>query len=181
MDIPLKIVIQGLPPSTPLEERIREKVDHLERYFPHIVGCRVVVDMPQKHTHQGKLYTVRIEITVPGHQIAVTREKDEDVYVALRDAFDAARRQLEDWARKERGATKLHEPLHQGRIVRIFPEEGYGFIVSEEGREVYFNRDNCLHLSFENLDIGHELEFLVVEGREGQKARRVTERKVHGE
>lgn len=180
MDIPLKIVVQDTEHSAALDDLIRKKADHLARYFPHIVGCRVAVDIPQKHSHQGKLFNVRVEVTVPGKEIVVARDRNEDVNVALRDAFDAARRQLEDWARRERGATKLHEPLVHGTIVRYFPEEGFGFIESEEGREIYFNRDNCVHPAFEKLDIGREVQFLVVEGSEGPQARRVTERAGHG-
>jgi cold shock CspA family protein/ribosome-associated translation inhibitor RaiA len=179
MDIPLKIMVQDIEHSAAVDSLIRKKVEHLSHYFPHIVGCRVAVDLPQKHTHQGKLYNVRIEITVPGKEIVVVRDEDQDVNVALRDAFDAARRQLEDWARKERGATKLHEPLFYGTIVRYFSEEGFGFIESEEGREVYFNRDNCVHPAFEELDIGRQVQFLVVEGSEGPQAKRVTERSAH--
>lgn len=181
MEIPLKITFQGLEPSPVLEERIRKKAEALSQYHSHIIGGRVVVERLQKHSRQGDLYTVRLEITVPGGEIAVTRERDVDVYVALRDAFDAARRRLEDRERKERGATKLHETELRGRIARIFPEEGYGFIESDDGREVYFNRDNCVHPSFDHLDIGEEVRFLVVdEGTEGPQARRVTRKADHG-
>ncbi len=181
MDIPPRITFSGMDPSPALEERIREKMAGLSRYHPHIVGGRVVIERLQKHSRQGDLYTVRIGITVPGGEIAVSRERDPDVYVALRDAFDAARRRLEDRERKERGTTKLHEEEVRGHIVRIFPEEGFGFIASEDGREIYFNRDNCAHPSFERLDIGDRLRFLVAEGAEGPQARRITRKADHGE
>ena len=176
MEIPLKIIFHGLEPSSTLETRIQEKVRGLEKFHSHIIGGRVVVERLQKHSQQGDLYTVHLEITVPGADIAVTRERDADVYIALREAFDAVRRRLEDRERMDRGETKAHEPQIRGQIVRIFPEEGFGFIQSEEGREVYFNRDNCVHPAFDHLDIGDTVHFLVVEGGDGPQARRVTKK-----
>ena len=181
MEIPLKIIFHGLEPSSMLESRIKEKTRGLAKYHSHLIGGRVVVERLQKHSRQGDLYTVRLEMTVPGAEIAVTRERDPDVYVALREAFDAVRRRLEDRERMDRGSTKVHEALVHGRIVRIFPEEGFGFIESDEGREIYFNRDNCVHPSFEHLNIGDDVRFLVVEGNEGPQARRVTRKADHGE
>jgi len=89
---------------------IRGKVEKLEEFFKHITSCRVVVEVPHKHHHQGKQFNVRIDIGVPGSEIVVNRDHAEDIYVALRDAFDAAKRQLEDYARKIRGDVKTHEP-----------------------------------------------------------------------
>ena len=181
MDIPLRIAFQGMEPSPTLEDRIREKAAGLSRYHAHIVGGRVVIERLQKHSRQGDLFTVRLELTVPGGEIAVSRERDPDVYVALRDAFDAARRRLEDRERRERGTTKVHDEEFLGQVVRIFPEEGFGFIASEDGRDIYFNRDNCTHPSFDRLDIGNRVRFLVAEGAEGPQARRVTRKADHGE
>ncbi len=92
MQTPLQITFRDMPPSPAVEERIRQKAKKLESFYDRIMGCRVVVEVPQKHHHQGKLYNVRLDITVPGGEIAVNRQPDEDVYVALRDAFNAAGR-----------------------------------------------------------------------------------------
>jgi len=108
MQIPLQITLRGLEHSDALESHIRDKAKKLEEFFDHITSCRVLVEMPHKHHHQGKLYNIRIEISVPGYEIVANREYAEDVYVALRDAFDAAIRQLEDYARKIRGDVKKH-------------------------------------------------------------------------
>ncbi len=112
MRIPLQITIRGIEHSEALETHIREKADKLDEFFDRIMSCRVVVELPHKHHHQGKHFNVRLDIGVPGSEIAVNRNHAEDVYVALRDAFDAAKRQLEDYARKMRGDTKAHD---QGR------------------------------------------------------------------
>ncbi|MEC4683714.1 MAG: HPF/RaiA family ribosome-associated protein [Nitrospirota bacterium] len=174
MEIPLAITIQDMPHSTSIETLIRKKAAHLEKYYSPITRCRVVAGVTQKHQHQGKLYNVRIEILVHGSEIVITRDRNEDIYVALRDAFDAARRKLMDLGRIQEGKIKAHEPLSHGRIARIFPEEGFGFIFSEDGRDVYFNRDNCAHPSFEHLDINQHVHFLMEEGSEGPQAKRVT-------
>jgi ribosomal subunit interface protein len=108
MKTPLQITFRDFERSDALETHIREKAEKLETYFEPIMSCRVVVEMPHQHKNQGKLFNVRIDIGVPGSEIVVNRHKHEDVYVALRDAFDAARRQLEDYGRRLRRETKVH-------------------------------------------------------------------------
>jgi hypothetical protein len=98
----------------------------------------VTVGLLQKHAHRGKPFNIRIELTVPGAEIVVNRDRAEDVYLAIRDAFDHARRQMEDHVRSRRGDLKTHEPEARGHIVRLFPEEGYGFIERSDGTECYF-------------------------------------------
>jgi ribosomal subunit interface protein len=108
MQIPLQISLRGVKHSDALYGAIREKAEKLERYYDRITNCRVVLELGARHKLQGKQFAVRIGLKVPGGEIAVTREHDEDVQAALRDAFDAARRQLEDYAREQRGDVKRH-------------------------------------------------------------------------
>jgi ribosomal subunit interface protein len=110
MQLPLQITIRDVDHSEMLETRIRDKAKKLDEFFDHIMSCRIVVEVPHKHHQQGKQFNVRIDISVPGSEIAVNRDHAEDVYVALRDAFDAAKRQLEDYARKLHGNVKTHKP-----------------------------------------------------------------------
>ncbi len=110
MQTPLQLTIRDVEHSDALEAHIRGKVDKLEEFFKHITSCHVVVEMPHKHHQQGKQFNVRIDIGVPGSEIVVNRDHAEDVYIALRDAFDSAKRRLEDYARKIRGDIKMHEP-----------------------------------------------------------------------
>ena len=110
MQIPLQITIRDIEHTEALETHIREKAKKLDEFFDHIMSCRVVVEVPHKHHHQGKQFNVRIDIGVPGSEIVVNHDHAADVYVALRDAFDAAKRRLEDYARKIRGDVKKHEP-----------------------------------------------------------------------
>ena len=109
MQTPLQITIRDVDHSEALEAHIRDKAKKLEEFFDHIMSCRVVVEIPHKHHHQGKQFNVRIDIGVPGDEIVVNRDHHEDVYVALRDAFDAAKRMLEDYARKIRGDVKSRQ------------------------------------------------------------------------
>ncbi|MGC2048666.1 MAG: ribosome-associated translation inhibitor RaiA [Gallionella sp.] len=113
MQIPLQITVRGTDHSEALEKHIRDKIDKLEEFFDHITSCRVVVELPHKHHNQGKQFNVRLDIGVPGSEIVVNRDHAEDVYVALRDAFDSAKRQLEDYARKIRGDVKTHQPRNR--------------------------------------------------------------------
>jgi len=122
MQVPLQITIRDIEPSDALETHIREKAQKLDEFFDRIMSCRVVVEMPHKHHHQGKQFNVRIDIGVPGNEIVVNRDHSEDVYVALRDAFNAAKRQLEDYARKVRGDVKTHEAKRMNERDNLFSE-----------------------------------------------------------
>ncbi len=124
MRIPLQITVRDVEQSEALEAHIREKAKKLDEFFSHIMSCRVVVEVPHKHHNQGKKYNVRVDIGVAGSEIVVNREEAEDVYVALRDAFDAAKRQVQEYARKIRGDVKTHEPKRRiGSEVNTAGEE----------------------------------------------------------
>jgi ribosomal subunit interface protein len=113
MQIPLDVKFRNMDPSPAVEARIREKAEKLERFHDRIIGCTVVVEAPHRHHHKGKLYSVHIDISVPGKDLVVDRAKPahhshEDVYVAVRDAFNAAVRRLEDYTQRMRGDVKTH-------------------------------------------------------------------------
>jgi ribosome-associated translation inhibitor RaiA len=119
MKTPLQITFHQLPPSPALEADIRGRVDDLESLFDGIVSCRIAVESPHRHHHQGQLYRVRIELSVPGDHIVVGRSPDEhaahaDPYVAVRDAFRATRRRLEAYVRRLRGDVKVHATPPEG-------------------------------------------------------------------
>jgi ribosomal subunit interface protein len=110
----LQISFKGLPHSDALHQAIAEKAARLEHYYEHLVSCRVVVETPGRHKQHGKIHSVHIDLKVPGGEVAVTRQENEDLQIALRDAFDAARRRLEDYARTQRGDVKRHSLLKAG-------------------------------------------------------------------
>jgi ribosomal subunit interface protein len=174
MQIPLQISLHGIEHSNALYSAIREKAEKLERYYDHIMSCRVVLELPARHQRKGKQYAVRIDLKVPGGELAITREHDEDLQVALRDAFDAARRRLEDYARGQRGDVKRHAPEYTGRVTRLDAEGGIGFIATEDGREYYFSRDNVVTPPFEHLAVGTAVHFIEDVAGEGLQAKRVS-------
>jgi len=174
MKLPLQITFRDMSPSEALEAAIREKADKLDQFCSTIMSCRVTVGMVGKHKQQGREFFVRVDVTVPEKEIVATRDHHEDIYVALRDAFDQARRQLEEFARVRRGDVKTHELPGQGQIARLFPEEGYGFIRGTTGEDLYFSAANVVHPHFERLVVGMNVSFLERAGAEGAQAMRVT-------
>lgn len=109
MQRPLQVVFRDMPSSEAVETHIREKAEKLQSFYPHIIGCKATVEIVGKHKHQGQLFNVRLDISVPGNELVVNRDRHEDIYVSLRDAFDAAKRQLEEYGRRQRGEIKSHE------------------------------------------------------------------------
>lgn len=170
MQEPLIVRFRQMDPSPAVEAGIREKVAELERFHPRITRCRVVVEKLQHRHRQGDLFQVRVDLAVPGSEIVVgcTGPKDhahEDVYVALRDAFRAAARRLEDEARLRRGDVKTHAtPVHD-EVVRLFPKEDHGFARTRDGQEVYFHR-HAVTGGFDRLAVGSAVR-LVVEEKDG--------------
>lgn len=170
MQLPLQITFRHMDHSDAVDAAIRKNAERLDRFADRIMACRVVVIAPHKHHRQGKLYEVKIDLTIPGEEIAVTREgpknhAHEDVYVAIRDAFNAAARRLEDHTRRFRGDVKSHGvPLH-GKIVRLFPYEGYGFIATESAipQEIYFHKNSVTGSGFDKLEVGDEVRLVIAE------------------
>lgn len=181
MDIPLQITFRNMDRSPTVEDRVRERAERLEKVYDHITSCRVVVEAPERRRHKGKLFHVRIELGVPGTELVVNRHPrdkhaHEDVYVAVRDAFDAARRRLEDYVRRLDGRVKSHEAPVRGTVARLFQDRGFGFIETTEGDEIYFHRNSVAGHKFDRLAVGGEVRLVVAEneGAEGPQASAVT-------
>ena len=180
MQLPLQITFRDMEPSEAVEANIRERSERLERFYDHIMSCRVMVEAPHGHKHQGRLYRVRIDVGVLDGELVVSHEHHhrdsahEDVYVAIRDAFDAMKRQLEDYARKQRGDVKQHVVPEGGHVISLHPEEDYGKIETPEGRVLYFHRNSVLKDAFDKLEIGSEVRFSEEAGEQGPQASSVT-------
>ena len=175
MQVPLQITIRDMEHSDAIDGNIRQRAERLERLHPRITSCRVAIEKLNKHSTQGQQFQVRVDVRAPGHsEIISTRHHHEDVYVAIRDAFDAVGRRLEDTVREQRGKVKHHEITQHGKVARIFADEGYGFIEADDGGEFYFSRENVAHPSFDELDIGTPVHFLKEMAVEGSQAKRVT-------
>lgn len=178
MKLPLQVVFHDMAASPALEAQARRKVRHLERFRHDIMGCRVDVALLHKHRNQGRPFGVRLHLTVPGHEFTVDRVQDEDVYIALREAFADMRRQLEQSLARTRGNEKQHPvPLH-GEVVRLFedaPElRGYGFVRTPDGSEYWFSRDSVVDPPFEHLAVGAHVQFIADPSAPRPQARRVS-------
>ena len=175
MQKPLELTFRHMDPSPAMEAEVRERVEGLERFCADIIGCSVVIEAPHKHHEQGNLFHLRIDVTVPDREIVVKRSPDahhahEDPYVAMHDAFDAVRRQLEDYARERRGKVKHHEEASRARVTELWPEMDYGRMLTPDGRDIYFHRNSIVNGSFDELEIGTELRFEEEAGDEGPQA-----------
>ncbi|MGI9413592.1 MAG: HPF/RaiA family ribosome-associated protein [Hyphomicrobiales bacterium] len=180
MQTPPQISFVGMDPSPAIESRVMERIEKLEEFHKRITSCRVAISAPHRHGRKGRIYDVRIDVSVPGGEVVVNREPGqnhahEDVYVAIRDAFKAAQRQLEDHVRKHSGHRVKEHPLKtQGEVVRLFAEQGYGFITTSDGREFFFERDNVTGDGWNEMDTGSAVRFTEMEGDKGLHATAVT-------
>lgn len=175
MQKPLEITYRHMEPSPALEAVVTERAEKLENFCDEIISCSVIFEAPHKHHHKGNLFHFRIDVTVPGKEIVVKRSPDdehahENPYVALRDAFDGIRRQLQDYMRIKRGQVKAHEPSAHGRITVLQPEEDYGRLETPDGRDIYFHRNSLVDADFDDLQIGTELRFIEEAGERGPQA-----------
>ncbi len=176
MELPLEVTFKNLVHSDAIEAEVRERAEKLDRFHPRITACRVLIETSHRRTRRaGTVYHVRVDVTVPGGEIVGHDEPPpqrfhEDVYVAIRDAFLRVRRALEDHARRQRGYVKEHEEQPRGRVTKIFPERGYGFLETPDGLEVYFHKNSVLEPGFDRLTVGTEVRFVEEAGEEGPQA-----------
>ena len=191
--IPTQVTFRGLSHSDALEADIRECVAWLEQFYAGIVRCRVLVEVPHRHRHGGRHFHVRVEVTVPGAApIVVSHEpslhgplkdiaeakhmKDSETEgvhryarVAVHEAFDAARRRLQDFARRQRGTTKTHDVPAHGVVSELRPEDDYGFIKADE-EQIFFSRASVLDNAFDELTVGTPVAFVGEKGEKGPQA-----------
>jgi len=174
MQTPLQITAHNIVLSDALETEIREKAVKLERYHEKIISCHVIIDAPVRAAHgsnsQAAQYHVSIDLTVPGTELAVTRKENENLQLTIRDAFNAARRQLQDYARRQRGEVKISEAPPHAVVSKLIAKEGYGFLATPDGRELYFHRHSVLASGFDHLEIGTEVRFAEELGEKGPQA-----------
>jgi len=175
MKLPLQVTFHNTDALPGVEEVIRDRAARLDRYCDHIMSCRVVIDMPHKHHQKGNLYQVRLDITVPGDEIAVTREAPEHEAAkrlpdAIKDAFAAADRLLEDYVRRQRLDVKYHEGLPHANVRTIEAGQDFGYLETFDGREVYFHKNSLVNADFDSLTPGTEVAFVEESGEKGPQA-----------
>lgn len=176
MQTDLQITFRGITTSEAIESYVRSRAEKLERFSERITGCHVMIETPHRHKRHGHHHRVRIDLVVPGNELVVTRDpaerkNNEDVYASIDAAFDDAQRLLEDHVRTQRGDVKRREEhtLH-GRVAKLYTHEGYGFLETREGEEVYFHKNSVLNGGFERLQIGTRVRYAEEQGDNGPQA-----------
>ena len=193
MILPVQITFRNFPGTKAISEEITSRARKLETFYRPITSCRVLVEAPARHNQRGYPFHIRIDLTVPegeiivkrsptlyprGQDVAIERRRKEmdirpqrkHVKVAIHEAFDVARRRLQDHARRRRADVKSHEPMPQGRVSKLFPVDGYGYIETPDGHEVYFHANSVINNRFKSLNPGSRVSFIEETGEKGLQA-----------
>jgi cold shock CspA family protein len=193
MQSPLQITFRNLAPSATIEEWVRTEADKLDGLYNRVMRCRVAIEVPHRHHRKGSPYHIRIDLTVPGEEIVVKREPSlshrarqlgeteikkrlevktphKNLRSAINDAFKAAGRRLQDYARRQRGDIKSHPSLQVARVGKILQDQGYGFLTSDDGRGIYFHKNSVLNGAFSHLKVGTRVSFVEELGEKGPQA-----------
>lgn len=195
MEVPLQITFRNMntASSSIVRKWIQQEVSKLETFCRRIMGCRVAVEMPHHHHRRGGSYHVRIDLTLPGAELVIKRQPNlkyrawqdgepqarkrleldgphKNLRKAIDDAFRAAARRLQAFVKRRAGYVKKHQAAPTARVTRLATKEGYGFLATEDGREVYFHRDSVLNHSFSRLKVGSTVVFAEEPGEKGPQA-----------
>lgn len=188
-----QITFRNMMPVREAEDWILEEIAKLETLYGRLMRCRVTVEVPHRHHKEGSPYHVRILLTLPQGEVVVKREPSlsgesrhlgrarmrksgetrvihRDLRQAINDAFKAAGRRLQDYARRQRGDTKSRSTLPEGQVSRIDARKGYGFLTSSDGREIYFHKNSVLGRAFPRLKVGMTVRFVEETGESGPQA-----------
>jgi cold shock CspA family protein/ribosome-associated translation inhibitor RaiA len=193
MQVPLQITFRNMESSPMVEAWIRAEAKRLEAFHSQIMACRVAVEIPHRHHRKGTMYHIRIDLTLPGGELVIKRQPNirdrvrqtgaaqvkkslevgtphKNLRLAIDDAFKVAGRQLQDYARRQNGRVKTHEPAPTARVSRLVAVKGYGFLVTPDEREIYFHRDSVLNRGFGRLGVGTLVSFVEEQGEKGPQA-----------
>jgi cold shock CspA family protein len=193
MQLPLQITFRNMEVSEVVEEWIHAEAAKLDTFYSRIMSCRVTVEVPHGHHNKGNLFHVRIDLTLPGKELLIKHEPSggkgirqaggvemrkgleagvphRNLRLAITDAFRVAGRRLQDYARRQRGDVKTHEAPQVGRVSKLVPQEKYGFLITPDGREIYFHEASVLKRGFRRLKLGSEVGFVEEQGEKGPQA-----------
>lgn len=193
MKLPTQITFRNMKSSEAVETCIHEEVAKLETFYDQIISCRVMVETPHRHHQRGIPIHIRIDLGVPGGEIVVNHEPSlhgslqktaepmrskkqnveathKDAYLVIRDAFKTLRRQLQQFARRQKREIKQHQSQPLATVSRLFPEKDYGFLQTPEGEEIYFHRNSLLNVTFDQLTPGAVVTYVEAPGEKGLQA-----------
>jgi len=190
---PLQITFRNIDHTDEADKLVREEAQKLDKYYPRIMSCRVLIETPHRHRGWGNPYRLRIDLGVPGKEIVVKHEPSlhgsgqrlaeapkakrleveapyKDLPHAIREAFKAAKRQLQEYARERRRNLKTHVPSPRATVFRLLPEKECGFLVTSDEREIYFHKKSVLNDAYDRLEVGTEVIFAEEQGENGPQA-----------
>jgi cold shock CspA family protein/ribosome-associated translation inhibitor RaiA len=176
MEIPAEVAFEHVDHSDAVESRVRREFAKLEQFQGRLTSARAVISRPQRRHLKGDIYEVRIQLGLPGAADVVVSLKPgnvhahTDVCVAIRDAFQAARRQLKDISDIRSNIVKTHEEPPHGVIAEIVADPGHGMIESGDGRAIYFHRNAVADDKFDELEVGMAVRFSEDRGDKGPQA-----------
>ena len=176
MQTPVEIAFRHCEPSEEIQAEIAAQVQRLEKFSPRITSCHVVVNGPETRHRRGDFFHIELHIAMPEHKDVVVDRRNghagerEHALVAIREAFAAAARQIEDVARDMRGQVKTHRAEGHGRVASVLAGDDCGFIETADGRETYFHRNAVLNGGFARLSVGSEVRFVEEDGEKGAQA-----------
>jgi ribosome-associated translation inhibitor RaiA/cold shock CspA family protein len=173
VDVPPEIAFRNIEPTDALRALIDEGIDSLEKVHPRLTSCRVMVE----ENTRGFPH-VRLDIAVPGSELVVHEEPPVDaahreVTLAIREAFDVARRQLREHRKRISLDSRRRELPPHGQIVRLVvdaPGDRYGFLLAGDGRQIYFHENAVRDITWEELAEGMEVRFVEAGGNDGPQA-----------
>ncbi len=192
MLLPVQVTFRNIEGQSGLEEYVQKEAAKLERFYNRISSCRVMVERPQKAA-SSKLYHVRIDLGLPGGELVVkhapslhgtlkhakeaeSRREAESVLLhknpkrAIHEAFQEIGRRLQDRTRRQAGAIRATQGMQDGTVTEVFPEQGYGFLETPDGRTIYFSRASVLDGHFSRIRIGTRAAFDEEAGEKGPQA-----------
>lgn len=170
--IDLKIQCIGFTESPSIASAVESHLESLEKTNNQLMSCHVVISKPHRKQQHGNTYQVKVRLHMAGKQIIIDKDPGknhahEDVYVAIRDAFLAAKRKVEEFSRIREGRVKERvRPMH-AKVLRIIPGDECGFLISEDRREIYFHKNALINEHFDNLKVGQEVRFSEMMGENG--------------
>ncbi len=188
---PLQITFRNMEALPVAEQWIQSEALKLEAFYKRIMGCRVAVERPLSH-QEGSPYHVRIDLTLPGGELVIKHEPSlatgarrlgeaeitkhlearphRNLHQAINNAFKAAGRRLQDYARRQHGDVKHREMPSVAKVTQLFQDKDYGFLVTPDGREIYFHKDSLLNQAFDRLTVGTSVTFAEEQGDKGPQA-----------
>lgn len=176
MQVPVQVSFDDIPASDKVRSQVEAAAVALEQFHDHITSCRVALSAPDQRHRAGVLFDIRISVRMPPRREIVVSRKTHDhperehLDVALRESFALVRRQVQDAVRNLRGDVKVHVEPDHGKVAKLFGVDGYGFIETPDGQEIYFHRNSVVNGGFDKLTIGQEVRFVEAMGDKGPQA-----------